>query len=184
MITSVSLRSDVQQELHMLNQYKSSVIAALNSLGKTPEVMETTGQLTDSLKAESSWSEVNKAELALVELYDPISLKAEWSRRLAEKHFLPPHLSAFYSQFEEEKLDDANVRALLTRLLRDLHWQRESRRVIRSRGAVSAPSSSTAPSRWLPSWTVGTPRSSRPGAIGAAVANKRSSGKCEWRVAR
>lgn len=131
MITSMSLRSDTQQELHMLNQYKASVVAALSGLKKTPELSKTAEQLSQTLKAESSWSEVNKAEIALVDFYDSVTLRTEWARRLAERHLLPAHLREFYNKVEEDQ-DDANIRALLSRLLTDLHWQRESRRVIRS----------------------------------------------------
>ena len=126
-----SLASLVQREQYMLNQFCHSLQAVIRRLVDKGSISsDVQEQLLLNLQGELSWSRANQVELALVEYYDEIMLISEWQRRLAEIQRLPTHLVEFYQEQSAQR-DSEKLRTLLGRLITDLQWQRESRRVIR-----------------------------------------------------
>jgi hypothetical protein len=69
-------------------------------------------------------------ELALVDYYDGVTLLTEWRRRQADVVSLPSHLSVFYKE-QQQETDVSALRVLMSRLVTDLQWVVESKRVVR-----------------------------------------------------
>lgn len=141
-----SLASLVQREQYMLTQFCHSLQAVIHRLADKGSISEEAqATLQSQLQGDISWSQANQVELALVDYYDDIMLSAEWQRGLAEIHRLPANLVSFYQEqaqaqskvIVDAKATDNNtdhtekLRTLLARLIADLQWQRESKRVIR-----------------------------------------------------
>ena len=126
-----SLNQLMSREQYMLNQFSNNLQANIQRLSTQPDAStDVLNQLDQQLNEALSWSSVNQVELALVDHYDDTTLITEWRRRLAEIHVLPEHLNTFYqSQANETKID--TLRTLLSRLIVDLQWLSESKRVIR-----------------------------------------------------
>jgi hypothetical protein len=124
------LQKQIFQDVYMLNQFKSNLLASIERLDTSDNQEKSITEIKEKLIEDSTWSEVNQVELALVDLYDDTTLLMEWQRRLSETHLLPEHLVSFYSQ-KNEITEITVIRPLLLRLITDLQWQRESKRVIR-----------------------------------------------------
>ncbi|MFT5116489.1 MAG: hypothetical protein ACI9NY_000008 [Kiritimatiellia bacterium] len=121
----------IQREQYLLNQFYHNLQANIRRLtDKENAPTESLAELEACLQGELSWSTANRVELALVDFYDDISLQTEWQRRLAEVGRLPQNLMDFYAE-QAEETDKAVLRALLARLVADLQWAVESKRVIR-----------------------------------------------------
>jgi hypothetical protein len=69
-------------------------------------------------------------ELALVDYYDGVTLLTEWRRRQADVVSVPRHLSVFYKE-QQQETDVSVLRVLMSRLVPDLQWVVESKRVVR-----------------------------------------------------
>lgn len=121
----------IHREQYLLNQFYQNLRAIIHRLAdKNSAVSESLSELENVLDSDLSWSTANRVELALVDFYDEVSLLTEWRRRLAEINSLPTHLSAFY----KEQIQETNItvlRSLLSRLVGDLQWVTESKRVVR-----------------------------------------------------
>lgn len=121
----------VQREQYMLTQFSKSLQASIRRLSDNDQLPpDTQSELEQALQGELSWSMANQVELALVDFYDEATLLAQWQRYLAEVHRLPQHLMDFYQQ-QSSEVSPQTLRVQLSRLVTDLQWQRESRRVIR-----------------------------------------------------
>lgn len=125
----------ISREQYLLNQFYSVLKETVqhvstNLSNDQPASSEALDQLSSDLESEFSWSMANRIELALIDLYDDTDVRTEWQRRLAEVHRLPQHLHTFYQEHSAEQ-DLQTLRSLLRRLLADLQWQTESRRVAR-----------------------------------------------------
>jgi hypothetical protein len=121
----------IQREQYLLNQFYQNLRAVIRRLAdKDSASSDPLMRLETELDADLSWATANRVELALVEYYDDISLATEWRRRLAEVDNLPAHLSTFYKE-QREETSVAVLRSLMSRLVSDLQWVVESRRVVR-----------------------------------------------------
>ncbi len=123
----------IQREQYMLNQFCNNLQATINRLAeKNGAPLDTLALLSEQLKDEDaqSWHAASQVELALIDLYDDVSLITEWQRRLAEVDRLPKYLSGFYLSHQTETNAEI-LKALLVRLVTDIQWIRESKRVIR-----------------------------------------------------
>jgi hypothetical protein len=120
----------IQREQYLLNQFYQSLRAVIRRLTGDGAASESLLTLEKELDADLSWATANRVELALVDHYDEVSLTTEWRRRLAEIGGLPANVSAFY----QEQMQETNIvvlRSLMSRLVSDLQWVIESKRVIR-----------------------------------------------------
>ncbi len=121
----------MKREQYMLNQFCHTLQAKVSRLASNdPSLEDTLAPFEQLLKGELSWSDANRIELALVDYYDDITLVTEWKRQLADVNRLSDHLKSFYLAQESETSTQV-LRALLSRLVADLHWAKESKRVIR-----------------------------------------------------
>ncbi len=121
----------VRREQYMLNQFCSNLqikIAYLVNNGH--QASEALTALSARLDGEVSWALANQVELALVEYYDDTMLATEWERRSAEVHKLSDNLQQFYQGHASEEKPE-KLRTLLHRLVSDLQWKSETKRVIR-----------------------------------------------------
>ncbi|ODS22411.1 hypothetical protein AB835_14285 [Candidatus Endobugula sertula] len=115
----------------MLHQFCSNLQTMITRLiGQHNDLTASLEALEKHLESDVSWSSANRVELALIDFYDDITLLTEWQRRLAEINRLPKHLKEFYEEHTGEA-DSSKLRALLVRLVSDLQWFRESKRVVR-----------------------------------------------------
>lgn len=124
------MHQQILKDKYMLSQFKNALIAVANRMESKTTDADTVTRLKTRLSEDLSWAETNEIELAMIDLLDDISLQTEWQRQLAELHTLPTHLQAHYAK-ATEMTDPVEIRPLLTRLITDLQWQRESDRVIR-----------------------------------------------------
>lgn len=122
----------VRREEYMLRQFYSNLQTRINRLAVQGAISaDQLSEIQTKLECPpQTWSEAYQIELALVEYMDDSSLEVEWQRRLAEKDLLRKNLSAYYECNKSETNID-KLRYLLGRLLSDLQWAKESRRVIR-----------------------------------------------------
>lgn len=121
----------IQREQYMLNQLCNTLKTRINCfIEERDNPSDDLIALKERLEGEQSWPMANSVELALVDFYDDNLLQTEWHRRLAEVDRLPRHLAVFY---KEQALgnDPVILRPLLSRLVTDLQWVMESKRVIR-----------------------------------------------------
>ena len=126
-----TLHQMVHREQYMLNQFCNNLQTVIHRLmDKEGASVDGLQALDQRLKDEASWPSANHVELALVDHYNDTLLMTEWRRRLAEVERLPRHLAAFYGEHAQET-DIETVRTLLSRIIADLQWVRESKRVIR-----------------------------------------------------
>lgn len=131
MIPMFSVNQLIQKEQYLLNQYCQNLRATIQRLtAADQQVAEPLAQLESELNGELSWAKANRIELALVDYYDEVSLLTEWRRRQADVDSLPAHLATFYLDHAQEN-DIRTLRSLLVRLLTDLQWVVESKRVVR-----------------------------------------------------
>lgn len=128
----------IRREQYMLSQFRNSLQATIDRVVEiNPAHKEALTAFTERLANETplSWSMVNQIELALVDYYDEINLETEWQRQLANIQRLPNHLANFYQQQDHQKIEGSQAiekrRALLSSLIKDMQWVRESKRVIR-----------------------------------------------------
>jgi hypothetical protein len=121
----------IHREQYLLNQHYQNLRAVIRRLAdKETTASDPLIRLENELDADLSWATANRVELAVVEHYDDISLVTEWRRRLAEVDNLPAELSVFYSE-QREETSIAVLRSLMSRLVSDLQWVIESKRVVR-----------------------------------------------------
>lgn len=120
----------IQREQYLLNQFYQNLRAVIRRLTDDAVTSDALITLEKELDNDLSWATAHRVELALVEYYDEVSLLTEWRRRLAEIGSLPIHVAAFY----QEQMQETNIvvlRSLMSRLIADLQWVIESKRVIR-----------------------------------------------------
>jgi len=121
----------IHREQYLLNQFYQNLRAVIRRLAdKEAPSPEPLLRLENELDADLSWATANRVELALVDHYDDISLVTEWRRRLAEVDILPTRLSVFYNE-QNAETNIAVLRSLMSRLISDLQWVTESKRVVR-----------------------------------------------------
>jgi hypothetical protein len=97
---------------------------------KDDALQELLNLLDSELDTCFSWATANRVELALVDYYDGVTLLTEWRRRQADVVSLPSHLSVFYKE-QQQETDVSALRVLMSRLVTDLQWVVESKRVVR-----------------------------------------------------
>lgn len=121
----------IQREQYLLNQSYQNLRASINRLMDSGAASsEQLTRLESELDAELSWATANRVELALVDYYDDVKLVTEWQRRLAEVDNLPTQIAGFYKE-QRQEADLAVIRSLMSRLVFDLQWVIESKRVVR-----------------------------------------------------
>lgn len=122
----------IQQDQHMLVQFTENLNTSINRIAqKSSQHLEALAKLGEQLSGKISWQDVNSVELAIIDYYDEQSIITEWQRRLADINRLPKNLQTFY-QGQEQESDPDKLRVLLTHLITDLQWRRESKRIIRA----------------------------------------------------
>lgn len=121
----------MKNEQYMLSQFCHTLQAKITRLkNNDASLSESLASLESLLTSQLSWSDANRIELALVDFYDETTLITEWQRQLADVQRLPAHLADFYMAQATEG-NSQTLRALLSRLVSDLQWAKESKRVIR-----------------------------------------------------
>ncbi|MGS2717309.1 hypothetical protein ACVBE9_04000 [Eionea flava] len=131
MIPMLNVSQLIEKEQYLLNQFYQNLRATIRRLSEANnDLAEALNKLDAELDEQLSWATANRIELALVDYYDDVSLLTEWRRRQADVGSLPPHLSAFYREHSTEN-NPPVLRSLMLRLVTDLQWVVESKRVVR-----------------------------------------------------
>jgi len=129
--TALTVNQLIHSEQYLLNQFCQNLRAVIHRLiEKDDALQEPLNRLDSELDTGFSWATANRVELALVDYYDGVTLLTEWRRRQADVVSLPSHLSVFYKE-QQQETDVSALRVLMSRLVTDLQWVVESKRVVR-----------------------------------------------------
>ncbi len=95
--------------------------------------LDASGEKNWQGEVQESWRKCYELEQRMVAYYDAETLKAEWIRvrSYVKRKFPPERIDPVVQQFDELTADPEALRAVLSRILNDVHWYYISREAFR-----------------------------------------------------